>query len=104
MSADDRRWVVEPPGPGRVTLRIGVGEGVELSAAQEAALDALLESLAATDAEVAGFAGGCTALHPCTLDCPKATCNALRCSFLAAPGPGAAGASWSLGGTFGSIQ
>jgi hypothetical protein len=70
--ADEREWVVEPPGAGEITLRIAVGEGVELTDEQEAALNELVHALEVGEAEVVGHA----MTHDCTLTCaPKLECG-----------------------------
>lgn len=48
------KWVIEAPGAGEIKLALGLGEGVELTADQQAALDGLMEAL--HDADVEGFA------------------------------------------------
>ena len=97
-----RRWVVEPPGPGEVSLHFVAGEGVELTAEQETALGSLLESLEANDPEVTGHAGGCPALvvRCPSLGCSGVSCGALRCGTLGSGTCTREAASWSLGGSF----
>jgi hypothetical protein len=51
---DDSGWLLEPPGPGEVQVRIEIGEGVELSPEARAALETLMNGL--EEEEVAGFA------------------------------------------------
>jgi hypothetical protein len=58
-SIDQSKWLVDPPGPGQIAVHVALGEGVELTDEQRAALDALLTSLQQSDEEVAGYAGNC---------------------------------------------
>ena len=96
-----RRWVVEPPGPGEVSLHMAVGEGVDLTAGQEAALSELVRSLESSDAEVTGHdvAARCGAFSSCT----GKQCNPVRCSTFVCKGLVGVTAetqSWNLMGTF----
>jgi hypothetical protein len=59
-SIDQTKWLVDPPGPGQVSVQVALGEGVELSDEQRGLLDALLASLQQVDEEVAGFTNPCT--------------------------------------------
>jgi hypothetical protein len=94
----ERQWIVAPPGRGEVSLNLALGDGVQLSDEQEAALGALLESLETADAEVAGLAK-CTKNNTCTkLECSLADCNGLRCGTLETK---LMGGGISLMGTFG---
>lgn len=67
-----REWVVEPPGAGEIKLQLVVGEGVELTDEQEAAINELVQALQSAEAEVVGHA----MTHDCTLSCaPKLECG-----------------------------
>jgi hypothetical protein len=106
MSNDEREWIVEPPGPGKVKLHFACGEGVELTAEQEDALAELLRTLEAGDAEVAGFAGSAGVRCP-SLECFRLepACAALcRAYVKKVAQESAAGSTWSLMGTFGVEQ
>ena len=97
----ERRWVVEPPGPGEVSLHLAVGDGVILTPEQETALTELLRSLEAADAEVTGHAAG-TKQGGCNIyDCDRLSCTKVRCGALAGL-TSAAGGGWSLMGRFSS--
>lgn len=104
---DERRWIVEPPDPGEVRLRIAVGDGAELTREQEAALKRLIRSLEAGDAEVVGFGlsydcqtfhGSCTQVNCPTLSCGVLTCTLTRKASLSGGGSGAG--AWDLLGSF----
>jgi hypothetical protein len=105
----DRRWIVEPPGRGKVTLHLSVGEDTELTEEQEAALAELLRSLEAADPEVSGFAAGGACggyLRPCVMLCNDLICPSVRCGLvcdgLATKSTAVGGGqAWSLGGSFG---
>ena len=74
----ERQWIVEPPGPGEVALHFAVGDGVELTDGQLAALTTLLASFEGEDAEVAGYSTGCP-----TVKCgPSYSCPGLSCPRL----------------------
>ncbi len=93
----ERQWIVEPPGPGEVSLHMAFGEGVQLTKEQEAAVAELLRTLEAEDAEVTGHAR-CTQQASCTrLTCDPVVCN-LKCGTLKALTQG--GGSWNLMGSF----
>jgi hypothetical protein len=98
-----RRWIVAPPGPGQVSFHMAVGEGVELSAEQEAALTELMQALESSDAEVSGHAvaGKCSAYSSCT----EKSCSPVRCATFVCHGLKAelttGTTSWNLMGTFG---
>jgi len=92
-----RQWIVEPPGPGEVSLHMAFGEGVQLTKEQEAAVSELLRSLEAVDAEVTGHAK-CTQQSTCTkLTCDPVVCN-LKCGTLSGLAQTAGG--WNLMGSF----
>jgi hypothetical protein len=104
---DERQWVVEPPlAAGEISLYVAAGDGVSLTAEQEAALSNLLRSLERRDAEVTGYDEGCTpSLSTCTgLKCGKLNCGGLYCTNLGKKAAAATteGTSWSLMGSFGS--
>jgi hypothetical protein len=109
MPDDDsntREWVVEPAGPDEVALFVAVGDGVELTAEQETALGALIESLEKCDPEVAGYincpSNRCGDVLDCShLNCGKVNCS-LACIKMNKVAVSAAGTSWSLTGTFGT--
>ena len=94
--ADERQWVVEPPGRGEVTFRFAVGEGVELSEEQEAALGDLIRSLETPEAEVAGHAALSSTCPD--LSCDEVSCGKLKCGRLSGGLTGAG--QMSLMGTF----
>lgn len=58
--ADDRQWLLEPVAPNEVRIHVSLGDGAEVSADLRVALDALVDSLYAS--EVEGFA---TDFPPC---------------------------------------
>ena len=94
----ERQWVVAPPGRGEIAVRVALGDGVQLTTEQEAALGTLLESLETADAEVTGLTK-CTKQSSCTkLECSLANCDALRCGTLETK---VMGGGVSLMGTFG---
>jgi hypothetical protein len=96
-SDDAREWVVEPPAPGEVTLFMAAGDGVELTDEQQAAISALVESLEASDAEVAGHAA-CPSLI-CRLECTLKSCDVLT-----KPVSSAATGGFTLMASFGRAQ
>ena len=90
MSEEQRHeWIVEPPGAGKIMLQLSVGEGVELSDEQKAALSELLQALEGEEAEVVGH----SMVQDCTLTCS----GSLSCSGLTV---GLTGSQWSMLGTF----
>jgi hypothetical protein len=100
-----RQWIVEPPpGPGEVSLYMAAGEGVDLTAEQEAALGALIQSLEAGDPEVTGHTDSCPDnLSSCNpLKCPSVTCGKLVCrnlTHVSAAGLPSSG-TWGVMGSF----
>ena len=84
-----RRWIVEPPGPGEISLHMALGEGVELTEEQESAVRALVNSLESRDPEVTGHA---------IAECPREYCSAFRLC----PKEAAAADHWNIMGTFGT--
>jgi hypothetical protein len=81
---DARRWVVDPPGAGEILFQITAGEGAELTAQQEAAVDELMRTLAAGEAEVTGLAAAkpCPHLVVCSnKTCPPLSCGVLKCNL-----------------------
>jgi hypothetical protein len=84
-----REWIVEPPGAGEVKVQLAVGDGVELTQEQKAALNELLQALEGGEAEVVGH----SMTHDCTL-----TCGGLICSGNLQVG--LTGSKWSMVGTF----
>jgi hypothetical protein len=115
MSDDDaggRQWIVEPPpATGEVSLYFAAGDGVTLTAEQEAALGDLLRTLEHRDAEVTGFStpecpsygGSCSDVNMCDgLKCSRVNCS-LICFPLNRAGISAASSGgWNLLGSFGS--
>jgi len=109
---DGRQWIVEPPpAPDEVSLYLAVGDGVEFTDEQEAALSALLRSLEVDDAEVIGYGQPCPSRAGCSeysvchpaLQCGKVTCGGLICTSLslkAAASAGSGSVSWDLMGSF----
>jgi hypothetical protein len=101
-----RQWIVEPPpAAGEVSIYLAVGEGVDLTAEQQAALEALLRTLEMGDAEVVGHAGSCGDL---ITDCDPLTCHKVNCSSLdcglnkpKSSLTSLGGQSWALMGSFG---
>jgi len=97
-----RRWIVAPPGPGQVSFHMAVGEGVDLSPEQEAALSELMRALESSDAEVSGhaIAGKCSAYASCT----EKSCSPVRCATFVCHGLKAelttSTSTWNLMGTF----
>ena len=90
MSEEQRReWVVKPPGAGEVMLQLAVGEGVELTDDQKAALNELLQALEGGEAEVVGH----SMIHDCTLSCGDLKCGGNL-------EVGLTGSNWSMFGTF----
>lgn len=96
MGDDDaRRWVVEPPEPGEISLHMALGDGVQFTAEQETALVALVRTLEAGDAEVTGYEG-CKNLSRCpTLVCGP-LCENVRCNL------SNLSQGWNVMGTFGT--
>ena len=86
----ERQWIVEPPGPGEISLHMALGEGVELTEEQESAVRALVNSLESRDPEVTGHAiAECLRLHQCG-------------AFTLCPKEAAAADHWNIMGTFGT--
>ncbi len=95
----ERQWIVEPPERGEVALHLAFGDGVQLTAEQEAALGELLRTLEAGDPEVTGLSK-CKPVSSCiTLACSPVSCQ-LRCGTLKAKL--SEGTGWSLMGSFGT--
>lgn len=92
-----RRWVVDPPRPGEVSLHMAFGEGVDLTDEQKAAVSELLRALEARDPEVTGHAidAECSGKR-----CKPVKCNGLVCSGLKAVVASQATDSWNLMGSF----
>jgi hypothetical protein len=80
---DARQWVVDPPGAGEILFQITTGDGAELTADQEAAVDELIRTLAAGEAEVTGLAvNKCPHLVTCNpKTCPPLSCSVLKCNL-----------------------
>jgi hypothetical protein len=105
---EDRQWIVEPPpGTGEVSLLVAVGDGVELTEEQEAALSELLRVLEVGDAEVVGHdgcfkvSGGCDQYSVCDkLTCGKVSCNGLNCGLVKQLTVASGSGSWNLMGSF----
>ena len=96
-----RRWIVAPPGPGQVAFHLAVGEGVELTADQEAALSELMAALESSDAEVTGHATAGCKLSSCTeKSCSPVRCSTFVCHGLKAVQLESTTTSWNLMGTF----
>ena len=104
---EERRWIVEPPGAGEVSLYMAAGDGVTLTTEQEAALSALLRSLELADDEVTGHAGVCDQLITTPTNCIKLKCSKVTCGLWCQPLTNATGASasgsagWDITGSFG---
>lgn len=82
-------WIVEPPGAGEVKVQLAVGEGVELTDEQKAALNELLQALEGEEAEVVGH----SMVHNCNLSCGELKCDGgLQV--------GLTGSNWAMLGTF----
>jgi hypothetical protein len=100
MPDDDdgvRHWIVEPPAPGDISLRLALGDGAHLTAEQETALVALVQSLEADDAEVTGHSPtGCGNHSRCPELMCEPLCEQVRCNL------SNVGQSWNVMGTFGS--
>ena len=100
---NERRWIVEPPAAGEVSLFLAFGEGVELSPEQEVALSELMRSLETDDAEVTGHAK--CALSTCDhKSCNPVKCATFICNDLTSKLTGGVGSSWSIMGSFSPIQ
>jgi hypothetical protein len=105
MPDDDqsgRQWIVEPPpAAGEIALYFATGEGMDLTAEQEAALSALLRSLETDDPEVTGHdAPRCTDFSFCfPLKCGSVSCGNLTCGLLTKSAARGAG-GWNLAGSF----
>jgi hypothetical protein len=100
----ERQWLVEPPpAPGEVSLFVAVGDGVQLTPEQEAALGALLRSLESNDADVVAYAADtpkCDLMTDCTpLTCKDVHCT-LGCHPLSPKISATAASAWSLMGSF----
>jgi hypothetical protein len=99
-SQGERQWIVEPPGPGEVSLHMAFGDDVQLTPEQEEALGELLRTLEAGDAEVSGHANAKPCPTNCTkLECGNVVCTGLGCGTLEIK---VAGIGMTLMGTFGS--
>jgi hypothetical protein len=99
----EREWIVEPPGPGEVAFHMSFGDGVELTAEQEAALSELMRALETNDAEVSGLAlaGKCGAYSACTdKSCKPVRCSTFVCHGLTANLSAVSGSAWNLMGSF----
>ena len=101
----ERRWIVEPPAVGEVSLYLAGGDGVTLTPEQEAALSALLRSLEVADAEVTGHAGICDALTTTPTNCIKLKCTKVTCGLWCQPltavsGAAAGSSGWDIVGSF----
>ena len=96
-----RRWIVEPPEPGSISLHIAVGEDTELTEEQEAAIGALLGSLEARDPDVMAFAGctQCPDVSWCNLSCQKVRCGWLNCVLTKRGVAAQTTESWNLMGS-----
>jgi hypothetical protein len=55
--AEERRWLVDPPGPQQIKFQIAAGDQAEVTPELRQALDGLLEALTGT--EVEGYANSC---------------------------------------------
>jgi hypothetical protein len=78
-SADQPRWLVEPPGPQDIKFQIATGDQVEITAEIRQAFDGLLAALAGGDvegytaSECVGYIKGCsTNTFACT---PRRVCT-----------------------------
>jgi hypothetical protein len=60
-SSEDLAWLLRPPEPGHIHLHVRVGEGVEFTDEQRAALEALTKAF--YEEEVEGFASTCRPEH-----------------------------------------
>jgi hypothetical protein len=97
-----RQWIVEPPPvAGEVALYLATGEGMDLTAEQEAALGALLRSLETSDPEVTGHeTSTCTNYDVCRpLQCGKVSCVTLTCTLVSKARLGQS-PGWTLMGSF----
>jgi len=110
----DRRWIVTPPGPEQIALRLDVGEDVELTAEQIVAVEQLLAVLEAGEAEEAEVSGFAVEIKEIKIKAtipgappppPPPSCTGIQCTGMSCSGLtikfGAMGGGWSLGGTFG---
>ncbi len=108
---EGRQWIVEPPpAPGEVSLYLAVGDGVDLTDEQQAALSELLRTLETGDAEVIGHGqpcptrAGCSEYSVChpALQCGKVVCGGLMCTSLSksVTSSTTGGTSWNLMGSF----
>ena len=94
----ERQWIVEPPPPGQVALHLAFGDGVQLTAEQEAAVGELIRTLESSDPEVTGLTK-CTEQSTCTnLKCTPVNCN-LKCGDLKTKVMDVSG-GWNLMGNF----
>jgi hypothetical protein len=96
-----RRWIVEPPEPGAISLHIAVGEDTELTEEQEAAIGALLGSLEARDPEVMAHAPcvpQCPDVSFCNLSCQKVRCGWLNCVLTKRGVAGQSSEPWNIVG------
>ena len=57
----ESRWLLEPPAPGTVHIKVAVGSEVELSPEARAALETLMSSL--EESEVSGFVMSSCGVH-----------------------------------------
>jgi hypothetical protein len=56
--SEERRWLVEPPGPQQINFQIAAGDQAEVTSELRQAFDDFLDALAG--AEVEGYARACT--------------------------------------------
>ncbi len=96
----ERQWIVEPPAAGEVSFHMAVGEGVDLTAEQEAALSELMRTLESNDAEVTGHRQPCKLSSCNQKSCKPVRCATFICHFLTAELTAEASAPWNLMGTF----
>ena len=80
----ERRWVVEPPGPGEIKLHFATGDDVELTDEQLDALAKLIHSFESEEPEVVGHACGSWTCGLCK-DCSPLNCSPVSCTGLSCP-------------------
>jgi hypothetical protein len=76
---DDTKWLVDPPAPNELRLKVDVGEGVELTSSVRDVLERLVLELASD--EVSGYADTDPDRPPCgdLSRCTAFSCDLGRC-------------------------
>lgn len=80
-SADDRAWLLGPPGPGQVQIHVQVGPDTELNESQRAAVEELVASFYESEVEGYAMVQACRPLHcrPRLTNCARDYCGDFSC-------------------------